>query len=225
MELSSQFSPHELRDIIIAWVVLSLAWGLSFLLGILSGTDAAINAEYLAAIMIATVTGFILHELGHKFVAMRYGYLAHFRLWILGLMLAVFTAIASTTVGFPVLFGAPGAVYIVPAAAGYYGSGYYSSSYRPSNTNAENLRISLAGPGLNLLFGVVFFLVFLSTSNAFLELVAAYGFGINVGLGAFNMLPIPPLDGSKVFKESLPIGLAIAVPLWVGALFLLLNII
>ena len=224
MGFSSQFAPHELRDIIVAWLVLSLAWGLSYLLGVLSGANVAANASYLVAILIATVTGFILHEMGHKFVAIRYGYVAHFRLWVLGLMLAVFTAIASTTVGLPVLFGAPGAVYIIPAAAGYYGSGYYSSTYRPSNPNAENLRISLAGPGLNLLFGAAFLLLILSTTDQFLGLIGLYGFGINIGLGSFNMLPIPPLDGYKIFKGSIPIGLAVAIPLWIGALFLL-NII
>ena len=221
MGISSQFSPHELRDIIIAWVVLSLAWGATSLLSILSGTNVVASAEYIAALMIATITGFILHELGHKFVAIRYGYVAHFRLWIMGLLLAVFTAVASATVGLPFIFGAPGAVYIMPAAAGYYGSGYYSSTYRAPDTKAENLRISLAGPGLNLLFGAIFLLLALSTTVPFFSLIGVFGLYINVGLGAFNMLPIPPMDGFKIFKASVPVGLAVAIPLWIGALFLL----
>src|SRR5487761_670643 len=221
MGFSSQFAPHELRDIIVAWLVLSLAWGLSYLLGVLSGANVAANASYLVAILIATVTGFILHEMGHKFVAIRYGYVAHFRLWVLGLLLAVFTAVASATVGLPFIFGAPGAVYIVPAAAGYYGSGYYSSTYRAPDAKAENLRISLAGPGLNLLFGAIFLLLALSTTDLFFSLIGVFGLYINVGLGAFNMLPIPPLDGFKIFKASVPVGLAVAIPLWIGALFLL----
>lgn len=159
--------------------------------------------------------------MGHKFVAIRYGYIAHFRLWAWGLVLALITGLASATGGFPFLFGAPGAVYIIPASAGYYGYGYYSSTYRQLNPDAENLRISLAGPGLNLLFGGIFFAIFLFATDPFLALVGLYGFGLNIGLGAFNMLPIPPLDGYKIFKGSLLIGLAIGIPLWISMLFLL----
>lgn len=221
MGISSQFSRNEVRDIILAWVVLTLAWGLTFLIGIMQGSEVSANAEYLLAILVATATGFILHELGHKFVAIRYGYVAHFRLWLMGLLLAVITALASATTGFPVLFGAPGAVYIVPVAAGSFGGGYYSTTYKQSNPQKENLWISLAGPGLNLLFGAAFLFLLLSTTDPFLTLIGAYGFGINVGLGAFNMLPIPPLDGYKIFKGSIPIWLAVSIPLWIGALFLI----
>jgi Zn-dependent protease len=37
------------------------------------------------------------------------------------------------------------------------------------------------------------------------------------------MLPVPPLDGSKIFRKSIPIALGIALPLW--AMFLLFNFI
>jgi Zn-dependent protease len=221
MSLSSQFSVREIRDILIAWLVLSFAWGLSFVLGAFSGANVAYTSENLVAILIATVTGFILHEMGHKFVAVRYGYLAQFRLWTWGLALALITGLASSTGGFPILFGAPGAVYIAPAAAGYYGYGYYSTEYRNKNPEAENLRISIAGPGLNLLFAAIFLLIFLFAADPFLVLIGAYGFGLNAGLGAFNMLPIPPLDGYKIFRSNKFVWLGVGIPLWISALFLL----
>jgi len=81
--------------------------------------------------------------------------------------------------------------------------------------------ISAAGPGTNLLFSIFcLVLLLVGPARGFVSTVASYGFALNVGLGAFNMLPIPPMDGYKVFKGNIPMALAIALPLW--GLFLLL---
>jgi Zn-dependent protease len=96
---------------------------------------------------------------------------------------------------------------------GYYGYGYTWSS-RPVDEAHENMIISAAGPGINLAFALGFLGLLLVAPAGFLLDVAVFGFELNVGLGSFNMLPIPPLDGSKIFRKSLPIALAIALPLW-----------
>lgn len=44
----------------------------------------------------------------------------------------------------------------------------------------------------------------LSTTGAILQAMLLYGILINLGLAAFNLIPIPPLDGSHVFKYILP---------------------
>jgi len=209
--MSSQFSPREIPSIILAWAVLSIAISYSYVLGLASGVTG--DLEYVVAAGIATATGFILHEMGHKFVAVRRGYVAHFQIWIWGIALALITAVAT---GGRFLLGAPGAVYIAPAAAiGAYGYGYYSSNQKTADPLQENMLISLAGPGVNLAFASLFLIVYeLSTTLNFVAIVAFYGLELNVVLGSFNMLPIPPLDGSKIFKGSIPIALAIALPLW-----------
>jgi len=212
--MASQFSPGEIRSIIIAWIVLSFGWTYGYIIGAING---AATIDYVIAGFIATATGFILHEMGHKFVAIRRGYVANFRLWTWGLLLTIGTVVVS---GGNFLFGAPGAVYIAPAAAvGYYGPGY--DSYRESDPNYENMIISAAGPGLNLLFALGF-LGLLFVSSGFLQIVGFLGYQLNVGLGSFNMLPVPPLDGSKIFRKSVPVALAIALPLW--GLFALLAL-
>jgi Zn-dependent protease len=205
--LSSQFSPGEIGSIILAWIVLSFAITYSNLVGLLVGSGG--NIQVVVAGFIATATGFIIHEMGHKFVAIGRGYVAHFRLWTWGLLLTLFTVIAT---GGSFLFGAPGAVYISPGASvGYYGYGYGGSG--PVDEEHENMIISAAGPGINLAFALGF-LGLLLFSTGFLWVVAFFGFGLNVGLGSFNMLPVPPLDGSKIFRKSVPFALGIALPLW-----------
>jgi Zn-dependent protease len=221
--MSSQFAPKEPRDILIAWIVLTLALSFRSLIDLVQGVDPLANLQFLVAAAIAGATGFILHEMGHKFVAVRYGYVAHFQVWRSGLFLLIVTAVISSLFGTFFLFGAPGAVYITPgAAAGYYGYGYYSTNYRQQNPERENTRISAAGPGLNLLFAFLFLIVLLVPSSYFVTLVATDGLYLNLILGAFNMLPVPPLDGYKIFRGNLLLALAIALPLWAGALYLFL---
>jgi len=143
--VSSQFSPGEFGSIIIAWIVLSFGITYASFVGLFNGSGGSL--DFVVAGFVATATGFIIHEMGHKFVAIRRGYVAHFRLWTWGLVLTLFTAVAT---GGSFLFGAPGAVYIAPAAAVGYGYGY-SWSYRATDEEYENMIISAAGPGINLL--------------------------------------------------------------------------
>ena len=212
--MSSQFSPGEISSIIIAWLVLSIAITYQNFVGLFTGIG---SFEIVIAGFVATATGFIIHEMGHKFVAIRRGYVAHFRLWMWGLLLTLFIVVFS---GGGIVFGAPGAVYIAPAAMAAYG---YDSTYRPRDPEQENMVISAAGPGINLAFAVAFLGLFLAAPlGSFLSTIAQFGFALNVGLGSFNMLPVPPLDGSKIFRKNIIVGLGLALPLW--AMFLILFI-
>jgi len=67
----SAFAPGEIGQIVLAWVALSIAISYSYAAG---GDLAAVVAAF-----IASATGFIFHEMGHKFIAMRLGYVAHFQ--------------------------------------------------------------------------------------------------------------------------------------------------
>ena len=204
----SQFDPREISSIVIAWIVLSFGVTFSNILDLFNGVQGSL--EIIVAGFIVTATGFILHEMGHKYIAIRRGYNAHFRIWAWGIALTVITVIFS---GGSLIFGAPGAVYITPVSTAYYSGNY--SNYRTVDPDEDNMIISAVGPGINLAFAI-FFLVMLSFSpyNSFSAVVGSLGFGLNVGLGSFNMIPIPPLDGSKVFKKNIIVGLAIALPLW-----------
>ena len=76
--------------------------------------------------------------------------------------------------------------------------------------------VSIAGPLMNFILAFIFALIygvvykfgsmaFLSSNigNAIL-LILASTVAINVGLGVFNLIPLPPLDGSKVIMPLLP---------------------
>jgi Zn-dependent protease len=70
--------------------------------------------------------------------------------------------------------------------------------------------VSFAGPLSNFLLSVVLFILFLISVNIFGEqnqIVSKllwYGVFLNVFLFAFNLLPIPPLDGSHILFDLFP---------------------
>jgi Zn-dependent protease len=83
------------------------------------------------------------------------------------------------------------------------------------NVRRDDTIIALAGPASNVVLSVVFFVVLAmclsgvipATDGTFGELVlrfARYGLVINIALAVFNMIPIPPLDGSHVVANVLP---------------------
>lgn len=180
-------SKTEIRDLSIAWLVLGFCFSFRYLL-----TSLEYFATFLIVALIGIGTGFIFHELSHKLVAQRFGYLAEFRLWKIGLIIALASAILS---GGWLLFFAPGAVYI--------------SSYTRSH---EQGLIAAAGPLANIILAAIFY--FLSYSSGFLSLIGEWGFIINLWLAAFNLLPIPPLDGRKIFSWNTRAWIALAVVSW-----------
>ncbi|MBI3858706.1 MAG: metalloprotease [Thaumarchaeota archaeon] len=177
---SNVFSVVEIKDILIALAGLAVAFSISLAGGIteLGGLLAdPVGAFLLFSLSLVTVgSGFVLHELSHKFAAQRYGYWAEFRMWPFGLLLALGTSL----IGF--IFAAPGATYI---------SG-------TNITRRENGRISIAGPITNALVALIFF-PFLYAGGGW-HLLGEIGVRINVFLALFNLLPVMPLDGSKVFS-------------------------
>lgn len=69
---------------------------------------------------------------------------------------------------------------------------------------------AMAGPGINFTLAIVFALAFHVltafgvSGHSSLYAIAYFGVFVNLILGAFNLLPIPPLDGSNVVAYFLP---------------------
>lgn len=76
--------------------------------------------------------------------------------------------------------------------------------------------VSLAGPLMNFLLAIVFSILYfvvrkfapitftLSQTGLIVSTIIQATVIVNIGLGVFNLIPLPPLDGSKIFRNILP---------------------
>lgn len=83
--------------------------------------------------------------------------------------------------------------------------------YRFKSPRWDSLKISLWGPLSNLLMafglGMILRFVPLHIADAYIDLIETCVW-INLMLAFFNMIPVPPLDGSKIFSSLLPVEIA-----------------
>ena len=77
--------------------------------------------------------------------------------------------------------------------------------------------VSFAGPLMNFILAFIFAIIYAaiykfagpdfvndSTVGYIIMLLISFTISINIGLGVFNLIPLPPLDGSKIFLPILP---------------------
>jgi len=152
---------------------LVLAVGLSWLVFSVGASPMGLALD--AALF---VLAFLLHEMAHKFSAMRYGYFAEFRLQTWG---AILTAVSVVIPFFKIV--APGATVI----------------YGPDDPQLMG-RTAMWGPATNISMAAAL----MAASHAVPPLgpylsMAAY---INSFIAFFNLIPLGILDGLKVLRWS-----------------------
>ncbi len=176
-------SARELRDLFVSWITLSVAFAWNL--------HPQTFLSILPAYALALLTAFIFHELGHKFVAIHLGYHAEYRAWTYGLLFALTVAIVTNGA---FVFAAPGAVYVFGAP----------------NRRDDGI-ISLAGPLMNLIMALI--TLFIIPVFPHYASLLYFVFRVNAFLGFFNMIPIYPLDGSKILAWSSSVWLAMILAL------------
>ncbi|WP_430505957.1 metalloprotease [Haloparvum sp. PAK95] len=185
-----RFSDRELKDLAISWLALGVAFAI-FFAGGAGAVQRLLSANGIVLLLVSLLTagvGFLLHEVAHKVVAVRFGQVAEFRADHSMLFLAIMSAL----LGF--IFAAPGAVH-----------------HRGRVTKREHGLIALAGPVTNVVLGVVFLPIFAVgslASSPLLLLIGARGIAVNLFLAAFNMIPYGPLDGKTIIAWSKPVWAA-----------------
>jgi Zn-dependent protease len=152
--------------------------------------------------IIILVLSAVFHEVAHGWVADRLGDPTARLLGRLTLnpiphidpIMSVFLPLLLIISGSPIVFGAAKPVPVDP--------------FNLKNGRQDMALVSLAGPITNFLIAaiaavVLKFLIF-PMGNPMLAEIVFRVVQLNLLLGIFNLIPIPPLDGSKVFSLVLP---------------------
>jgi Zn-dependent protease len=178
---SGAFSRMEIIHITIAMLVLTVAF--SFTLSPLYRFNLPTFLAALPMAFLGIFTAFFVHELSHKFMAQKYGLWSEFRMYPLGLLLSLLLGIFTGYV-----FAAPGAVM-----------------FRGETRPFEMGRIAAAGPLANIVTAAVTYPLSIWFFNASLSGFSVGGIivfvcFVNAFLATFNLIPLGPLDGRKVFR-------------------------
>ena len=161
-------------------------------------TDTLVSVLLFLVVLVPSV---ILHEVAHGVTALGFGDDTAKRAGRLTLN--------------PIPHIDPFGTIILPAVLAFFANGAFGYA-KPVPVNPSRMRrprdhgllVSLAGPATNIVLAVLAAVALRSllpsaASDLALELVYRFGI-INVILAAFNLLPIPPLDGSAVVERLLP---------------------
>ncbi|MEB3825826.1 MAG: hypothetical protein LRS47_04075, partial [Desulfurococcales archaeon] len=171
---------------------------LSWILGILSICFAFLGLNmfrletyrnmYYDGLIAGLIFGVVLHEMAHKYSGRKLGCASMYVVTLWGLLITMASGF------FPIKLIVPGYTSIVC----YYGIG-----------RKEDAEISAWGPAVNIIlssFSLVLYKAGLSMRGFMI------GFAeINAWLALFNLLPIPPLDGSKIMRYRMDLWLAMII--------------
>ncbi len=149
-------------DLLVSWIVLVIGFSLVI------GGRRIPSIDIIIISALAVGTGFLLHELAHKFMAQRYGYWAEYRANRNGLLVIIVMSL----MGF--LIAAPGAVMIQKVSNPFAQPTAYSYGEDPIKAQREQLRISLTGPMTNIILAALFLTL------------PGSGFRHNLGIWPFN---------------------------------------
>ena len=158
----------------------------------------SIDWELVAILVGVLVPSVILHEVSHGVVALMFGDDTAKRAGRLTLN--------------PIAHIDPFGTLILPAMLALTGLGAFGyakpvpvNPRRLRNPRQHSLYVSLVGPGVNIVLAIAAAVVFRVTTPEGLvgDVVLYLGF-VNVLLAVFNLLPIPPLDGSALVERMLP---------------------
>lgn len=181
--------------------------------------NIAVLVSHLVMFLVVLLMAVSIHEAGHAWMSWKFGDDTAFMLGRVTLNPVAHTDPIGTLLipilafTFGVVGGALGSIPLIG-----WGKPTPVNPRNWTNYKLANVMVSIAGIGANLILATIGFIIFKTlletgTINAGnvssgivqpLTIFLNYLIMLNVSLAVFNLLPFPPLDGSKVLSTFLP---------------------
>ncbi|MHA2249866.1 MAG: hypothetical protein ACXAD7_05870 [Candidatus Kariarchaeaceae archaeon] len=160
---------------------------IAFVFGFRPITTGSSSWQYVLVLTLIIAPAFILHELGHKYMAIYYGKYARFTLVRQMAYLTLFFGF----VGFGI--AGPGATMIIG-----------------QSKKEESGKFAAAGPAINFIIAIIAYILaisFRTVSIGSIDNVFMFAMFINAFLALFNLIPFSLLDGKKIVDWNIGVWL------------------
>jgi Zn-dependent protease len=151
--------------------------------------DWALGIQNFIITIILVAVAFATRELAHRTIAVWLGYRTQYKAWLLGLVIGLVVAFVSNG---SLLFIAPGLMIITHLEVHRLGKGFYALSYKHLGW------IAMSGPIANMLFAVLMKTLAVATGIEIFQKAMM----ISIWIALFDMVPVPPFNGSRTFFGS-----------------------
>lgn len=182
-----KFTRYELRGLIIS--ILVIAFIISFNEWGTAKFDFGVGFYNLFNAMLIVALSILVHDAGQRIWGLAIGYRVEFKMWTFGLIIALVIAFLSN-----------GNLWLIVPSGFllHHLAGHRLGFFRYGINYFGQAMVALAGPLFTLMLIIV--LKVLSTFSPNLLIQKAIIF--NVVYAITSLLPIPPLDGSKIYFGS-----------------------
>jgi len=153
--------------------------------------DVAVGLKnYITAVIFIAITLFV-HHAGQRMTALSLGFRAEHRIWWYGILIGLI-AVALTNGKVTFLAATGFIVYLLPM--------HRLGAFRYGPNITTIAKIALAGPLTSIFFSAL--IKSIEWAGLLSPTISNKLFTLNIAFAAWNLLPIPPLDGAKIFYNS-----------------------
>ena len=204
-----KFTHHEVRGLIIA--IIAIAFIISFKEWGRTSFDATAGFYNLFNAVLIVALSILIHDFGQRIWGLSIGYRIEFKMWTFGLLAALIIAFVSN-----------GSLWlIVPSGFMlHHIAGHRLGWFRYDINYFGQAMVALAGP----LFTLMLIILLKTFNSLFPNPLLQKAIVFNVVYAITSLLPIPPLDGSKIYFGSRMLY-AFAMPaIAVSTIMMIVNI-